>query len=75
MLQLRANALGALAGAAAYRPSARVTRTELRTTATVDVPAVRRELDDLARQTRQLDVRIQAANWATDLIETGEAPR
>jgi hypothetical protein len=47
-----------------------VTRTELRTTATVDVPAVRRELDDLARQTRQLDVRIQGANWATDLIET-----
>jgi uncharacterized protein DUF6847 len=70
MLQLRVSALGTLVGAAAYRPGARVTRTELRTVATVDVPALRRELDDLSRQSRQLDVRIQAANWATDLIET-----
>jgi hypothetical protein len=70
MLQLRAGALGALVGSAAYRPGARVTRTELRTITTVDVPAIRRELDDLARQSRELDVRIQAANWATELIET-----
>jgi hypothetical protein len=69
MLQLRRTALEALTSAAAYRVSARATRTELRTLATVDVGALRREVDDLARQSRELDVRIQAANWATDLIE------
>jgi hypothetical protein len=69
MLQLRRGALEALAATAGYRVSPRSTRTELRTLATVDVAALRRELDDLARQSRELDVRIQAANWATDLIE------
>jgi hypothetical protein len=69
MLQLRFSALKLLADAAAYRVSARSTRTELRTLATVDVAALCREVDDLARQSRALDVRIQAANWATDVVE------
>jgi hypothetical protein len=69
MLQLRRSALETLATTAGYRVSPRSTRTELRTLATVDVAALRRELDDLARQSRELDVRIQAANWAADLIE------
>ncbi len=69
MLQLRRGALETLASTAGYRVSPRSTRTELRTLATVDVAALRRELDDLARQSRELDVRIQAANWATDLID------
>ena len=69
MLQVRQSALRTLADAAGYRVSPRGTRTELRTIATVDVAALRRELDELARQRRELDVRIQAANWATDLIE------
>lgn len=69
MLQLRYAALRTLADTAGYRVSARGTRTELRTLATVDVAAVRRELDELARQRRELDLRIQAANWANDVIE------
>jgi hypothetical protein len=28
------------------------------------------ELDNLACQSREVDVRLHAANWATDLIET-----
>ena len=68
-LQLRFDALHTLADAAAYRVGSRATRTELRTTPTVDVSALRQELDELARQRRELDIRIQAANWATDLIE------
>lgn len=69
MLQLRFGAVSALANTAAYRVSARATRTELRTLPTVNVAALRHEVDDLARQARELDVRIQSANWATDLIE------
>ena len=35
----------------------------------VDVAAVQRRADDLARQRRDLDTRIQALNWTVDLIE------
>jgi hypothetical protein len=38
------------------------------TTALADRSA--REPDDLACQSREVDVRLHAANWATDLIET-----
>ena len=43
-------------------------RSELRIT-NVPVPELRAEADDLARQYRLLDVRIQEANWAIDLAE------
>lgn len=69
VLQLRFRGLETLAGMASARTGVRATRTELRTIVTVDVPALRRDLDALARQIRELDVRIQAANWATELIE------
>jgi hypothetical protein len=36
---------------------------------TFDVAAVRRRIDELARDQRTLDVEIQAANWTVDLIE------
>jgi len=45
-----------------------VTRNEVRTRATVDVAALQREHDDLARTRRELDARLQAANWATALL-------
>jgi hypothetical protein len=69
MLQLRHDVLETLANSAGYRVSPRSTRTELRMLSTVDVASLRREVDDLARQRRELDVRVQAVNWATDLIE------
>jgi hypothetical protein len=37
------------------------------------VAALRRELDELAQRIRELDVRIQAANWATELMEVTES--
>ena len=43
-------------------------RAEIRTLATVDV-AAGRQADDLARERRELDARIQETNWATDLLE------
>ena len=47
----------------------RYSRSEIRRVATVDVAAIRRNIDDLARQRRELDTTIQATNWTTDLIE------
>jgi uncharacterized protein DUF6847 len=48
---------------------ARYSRSEIRLTRQLDVGAVRREIDDLARQQRELDTAIQEHNWTTDLIE------
>ncbi|MGH3502213.1 MAG: DIP1984 family protein [Nocardioidaceae bacterium] len=35
----------------------------------VDVRATRREADEIARELRELDTRIQEINWATELLE------
>lgn len=42
-------------------------RSELRQLTDVPVAELRREADDLARQYRELDMRIQEANWATEV--------
>ena len=45
----------------------RTTRSELRYVSIIDVPKVRTEADDLSAQLRELDTRIQEANWLNDL--------
>jgi len=47
----------------------RYSRSEIRKVSAVDVAALRRQLDRLAQERRELDTRIQATNWATDLVE------
>lgn len=47
----------------------RVMRTEIKFIATVDVAALQKRADDLARRHRELDTTIQAVNWAVDLVE------
>jgi uncharacterized protein DUF6847 len=47
----------------------RYERAEIRILATVDVGALRRQADDLARERRELDGAIQETNWSTDLLE------
>lgn len=42
---------------------------EIRQLPAVDVRALQRQADDLSRDFRLLDNRIQAANWTTELIE------
>lgn len=44
-------------------------RSELRYVSAVDVPALRRTVDDIAQEFRELDVRIQQANWEVDLAD------
>jgi hypothetical protein len=60
--------LQSLADRAAERTD-RYGRSEIRKISTVDVAALRRRVNDVSRQRRELDTAIQALNWATDLIE------
>jgi len=69
VLGYRHGALKAVADATAQQ-QARYSRSEIRVTRTFDVGALRRRIDDIARDRRELDVEIQAANWTVDLIET-----
>lgn len=45
-----------------------VTRNEVKFRATVDVAALQKDLDALAKQYRELDTQIQAANFTTELV-------
>ena len=48
---------------------ARYSRSEIRMARQLDVAAVRREIDDLAKERRELDATIQEHNWTIDLVE------
>jgi hypothetical protein len=48
-------------------------RSEIRKVATVDVSALRKQLEELAKERRELDTAIQATNWATEIGEDTEA--
>ncbi len=55
--------------ATASEKSERYSPREIKMTATVDVAQLRRPVDELARERRELDVALQAANWANTLAE------
>jgi len=60
--------LGSVVEAAAItRDRWAVTRSEIRFRPTVDVAALQKQIDALAKAYRELDTRIQAANWATEM--------
>ena len=44
-------------------------RSEIRKVATVDIGALRKQMERLAQERRELDTAIQATNWATELAE------
>lgn len=46
----------------------RATRSEIKICSTVSVPAYRKKADALARELRETDNAIQAANWSTELL-------
>jgi hypothetical protein len=66
VLGLRHGALKAAADATAVK-QARYSRSEIRMVRTFDVAEVRMRVDELARERRELDAEIQAANWTVDL--------
>jgi len=47
----------------------RLGRAEIRKIPAVNVAALRKQMDEIARRRRELDTLIQAANWTTDLLD------
>jgi len=67
-LKLRYSILNGLIQNAAIKQD-RYTKSEIRFQTTIDVAALQRQLDNLAQAYRELDMKIQAANWLFDLME------
>ena len=67
-LTLRYGNLNILVSTASDRMP-RYGRAEIRILSAVEVGPLRRRMDELARERRELDTAIQQANWATDLAE------
>ena len=68
VLKIRYNAYRELANSASTSQS-RTTRSEVKFVSTVSVAAIQRKADDLAREYRELDTRIQEADWLTTLLD------
>jgi hypothetical protein len=68
VLKIRYNAYRELANAASTSQG-RTTRSEVKFISTVSVAAIQRKADDLAREYRELDTRIQEADWLTTLLD------
>lgn len=68
VLKIRYAAYWELATAASTS-QARTTRSEVKFVSTVSVAVIQRKADDLAREYRELDTRIQEADWTTTLME------
>lgn len=66
VLALRRSAYSSLAEAAAVTQNL-YSRSEVKFVSTVNVAEAQRRTDELARAYRELDARIQEANWKTDL--------
>jgi hypothetical protein len=68
VLKIRYNAYRELAAAASTTQS-RMTRSEVKFISTVSVAATQRKADDLAKQYRELDTKIQETDWLTTLLD------
>jgi hypothetical protein len=71
VLRARHSVVTAAADAAAGRGQGmgRQLRSELKILSALPVAGLRSEADDLARQLREVDARIQKSNWEFDLLE------
>lgn len=70
ILMLKRNTYDSLVSAAAIFPGQyRYSRSEVRFISTVEVASIQQRIDNLARDYRELDARIQALNWQTDVLE------
>ena len=68
VLKIRYNAYRELAFAAGCEKG-RATRSEVKFISTVSVAAIQRKADDLAKQYREIDMKIQEADWTTTLLD------
>ncbi|MCX4747527.1 DIP1984 family protein [Kitasatospora sp. NBC_01287] len=70
VLRLRHSVLTSAADAAVgQRGAVRQLRSELRMLSAVPVAQLRTQADQVARELRELDVRIQRTNWEVDLVD------
>jgi hypothetical protein len=69
VLRLRHAVLTSAADAAAGHGGVRQFRSELTQVAALPVAELRARADDVARDLRRLDLRVQQRNWETDLLE------
>jgi hypothetical protein len=68
VLALRFRTLENIANAAAAKQS-RYSRSEIKSVATLNVSTLRKQLDEIAQQRRELEGQLQSANWTVDLLE------
>lgn len=68
VLGLRYGLLKSLVGTASNRTQ-RYGLAKIRVLPTVEVAPLRRRMDEVAQERRELDIAIQAVNWTTDLAE------
>jgi hypothetical protein len=68
VLRLRHDVYRSLGQAAAAKQD-RFSRFEVKFESTVDVGEIQQQADDLAREHRDLDTRVQELNWQTELLE------
>jgi len=67
MLGLKRSILEELASSAAITRD-RFSRSEIKFEPTVDVGEIRKQIDAVAKEYRELDTKLQAANWNVDLL-------
>ena len=67
VIQIRRTAYANLAQAAAITQG-RFTRSEIKYIATINVGEIQKRADELAKNYRDLDARIQELNWQTELV-------
>jgi N-methylhydantoinase B/oxoprolinase/acetone carboxylase alpha subunit len=68
LLKIKHGAYRDLAEAATVKQD-RSTRSEIKFQSTVDVAAIQVKADRAAREHREIDTKIQAANWQIDLVD------
>ena len=68
VLMAKRNAYSQLVGAASIVQNV-YSRSEVKFVRTIDVSEVQKQADELSKNYRELDSRIQQLNWQTDLIE------
>ena len=67
LVQRHALLVAAIAGT--RREPARYGMSEIKWVATLEVAKLQKQADDLSRTIRELNARMQAANWATELVD------
>lgn len=68
MIALKRQMLSGLVDSASIRQD-RFSRSEIKYISTLNVKDLQKELDDLSKQYRELDTKIQELNWKTNVIE------